>query len=121
MENMVVWFELPVKNLERAMAFYTAVLGVEMQEMTGMGKKIAFFPFKPGVASGNLVEDKDNSPSLVGPLVYLAAGDDLSVPLARVEKAGGKVTLPKTSLGPHGFMAHISDTEGNRVALHSMK
>lgn len=121
MENLVVWFELPVKKLERAMMFYSKVLGVEMQETKGMGKKIAFFPFAPGIASGNLVEDEGNSPSLVGPLIYLAAGDDLAMPLSRVEKAGGKVLLPKTSLGPHGFTAHISDTEGNRVALHSMK
>jgi uncharacterized protein len=27
----------------------------------------------------------------------------------------------KTSLGPNGFMAQFTYTEGNKVALHSMK
>jgi predicted enzyme related to lactoylglutathione lyase len=54
-------------------------------------------------------------------LVYLNGGDDLSVPLSRVEAAGGKIIVPKTSLGPNGFMAQFLDTEGNKVAFHSMK
>lgn len=45
----------------------------------------------------------------------------MAVLLACVEKAGGKVVMPKTSLGENGFMAIFKDTEGNRVALHSMK
>ena len=48
-------------------------------------------------------------------------GEDLSVPLARVEKAGGKILLPKTAIGENGFMAHFLDTEGNKIAFHSMK
>ena len=52
---------------------------------------------------------------------YLNGGDDLDVPLSRVEAAGGQVILPKTSIGPNGFMARFIDTEGNRVAFHSMK
>ena len=45
---------------------------------------------------------------------------DLSVALSKVEMAGGKIVLPKTSIGHNGFMAHIVDTEGNKVGLHSM-
>jgi len=54
-------------------------------------------------------------------LIYLNGGDDLSKVLSKVEKAGGKVLLPKTSIGQNGSMAHFLDTEGNKVALHSMK
>lgn len=50
-------------------------------------------------------------------MAYLNGGDDLEAPLSRVEMAGGKVLVPKTSLGPNGFMAQFLDTEGNRVAL----
>jgi hypothetical protein len=46
---------------------------------------------------------------------------DLAEPLSKVEKAGGKILLPKTSIGQNGFMAHFIDSEGNKVALHSMK
>ena len=58
-------------------------------------------------------------PSDQGTTVYLNAGHDLGVHLARVEKAGGKVLMPKTDIGENGFMAQILDTEGNKVALHS--
>jgi predicted enzyme related to lactoylglutathione lyase len=54
-------------------------------------------------------------------MVYLSGGEDLSAPLGRVEAAGGKVVMPKTSIGEHGFCAMFLDTEGNRVGLHSMK
>ena len=39
--------------------------------------------------------------------------------VGRVEQAGGKVEQPKTSIGEHGFIALIRDTEGNVVGLHS--
>ena len=61
-----------------------------------------------------------NKPSAEGALVYLNGGEDLAVPLSRVEQAGGKVLMPKTSIGENGFMAIFTDTEGNRVAFHSM-
>jgi predicted enzyme related to lactoylglutathione lyase len=70
---------------------------------------------------GGIVEGEGFEPSMKGTLVYLNAGKDLSIPLSKVEAAGGKILLPKTSLGGNGFMAHITDTEGNKIALHSLK
>jgi predicted enzyme related to lactoylglutathione lyase len=41
--------------------------------------------------------------------------------LARVEKAGGSIVVPKTEIGnDFGFFALFIDTEGNKVGLHSM-
>ena len=58
----------------------------------------------------------------MGPLVYLNAEPDLAIVLGRVERAGGKVTVPKRQISPeHGYMAVFIDSEGNRVALHSTK
>ena len=59
-------------------------------------------------------------PSQKGILVYLNGGEDLSIPLAKVKKAGGKILVPKTSISPNGFMAQFEDTEGNKLAFHSM-
>jgi len=59
MKNVVVWFDIPVANLERAVKFYSKVLAVEIQKMEGAPKKYAMFPFEPGLASGGLVEDKN--------------------------------------------------------------
>jgi predicted enzyme related to lactoylglutathione lyase len=121
MKNFVVWFEIPVKDLSRAMKFYSKVMAVEMQPMEMGPRRMAFFPMAPGIASGALLEGKENSPGEKGTLVYLNGGDDLAVPLKRVEAAGGKVLQDKMSIGEHGFIATFKDTEGNRVALHSMK
>lgn len=121
MKNFVVWFEIPVNKIERAAKFYSTVFGADLSRMEKGPVKMALFPFKPGLASGMLVESKDNKPAKNGTIVYLDGGEDLNVPLKRVEGAGGKVILKKTSIDEHGFMAHFEDTEGNRVALHSMK
>ena len=121
MNNLVVWFELPVKNLKRAMTFYSKVMGVELQAMDMGDSKGAMFPFAPGIASGALIESKENEPSTKGTMIYLNGGDDLSAPLKLVTTAGGKVVQEKISIGEHGFMAIFEDCEGNHVALHSMK
>lgn len=120
MNNFIVWFDIPVKDLKRAMKFYSKVMAVELQPVDGPSK-MAFFPFAPGVASGALVETKENTPSEKGTLIYLNGGEDLSVPLKRVEVAGGKIIQNKTSIGDHGFIAAFKDTEGNKIALHSIK
>ena len=121
MNNFVVWFDIPVKNLDRAMKFYSKVMSVELKSVEiGPGKQ-ANFPFVPGVASGSLKESKESEPSAAGTMVYLNGGEDLSVPLARVEAAGGTIVKHKTRIGENGFMAIFKDTEGNHVALHSRK
>ena len=126
MKNSIIWFEIPVKNFDRAIKFYETVMGVKIDVMPPnpkMPMKYGMFPYdtKNGGIGGGLVESEGYEPSSKGSVVYLNGGDDLSNPLAKVEKAGGKIIMPKTSLGPNGFMAHFIDTEGNRVAFHSMK
>lgn len=125
MKNAINWFEIPVKNFEKTKSFYQKVLNVELQtvEMKEMGAVMGFFPWdeeNSGVG-GSIISGPGYEPSDKGALVYFNGGEDLAVPLSRVEQAGGKVVLPKTSIGPNGFMAHFIDPEGNRVALHSMK
>jgi predicted enzyme related to lactoylglutathione lyase len=123
MANALNWFEIPAKNFARAKSFYETVLGISIDEMPHPSLKYGMFPaaYESGEVGGGLVEGEGFEPSDKGSVIYLNGGDDLAVPLSRVEKAGGKVVLPKTSIGANGFMAHIIDTEGNRIALHSMK
>ncbi len=121
MENTVVWFDIPVTDIERAKEFYQAVIGAELTDMENGPARFAMFPFAPGIASGALVQSPDSKPSDSGTTVYLNGGKDLSDPLSRVESAGGKIVMPKTSIGENGFMARFQDTEGNVVALHSLQ
>lgn len=123
MTNSINWFEIPVKDFKRAKAFYSTLFGTDIQEMPHPTLKYGMLPYdmQNGGVGGGIVEGEGFEPSMTGALVFLNGGDDLSVPLSKIEAAGGKILLPKTSLGPNGFMAHFSDTEGNKVALHSMK
>lgn len=121
MNHVIVWFEIPVKDLKRAMKFYETVLGVELQSFENDTTKMAFFPHTSEIVSGGLVESPEYVPSDKGTLVYFNGGKDLTPSLNRVEAAGGKILQTKMSIGEHGFMAIFKDTEGNRVALHSMK
>jgi uncharacterized protein len=123
MKNAINWFEIPVKNFDNAKKFYDTILGSELQVMEAMGMKSAFFPaeLQNGGIGGCIIQGNGYEPSAKGSLVYLNGGEDLSVPLSKVEAAGGKILMPKTAIGPNGFMAHFIDTEGNKVAFHSMK
>jgi len=59
-------------------------------------------------------------PSADGAVIYLNGNPDLSVPLGKIEEAGGHVVMPKTLINDEiGYMAFFIDTEGNKVALHS--
>jgi predicted enzyme related to lactoylglutathione lyase len=123
MKNAINWFEIPVKNFDNAKKFYETILGADMQVMEAMGMKSAFFPadMQAGGIGGCIILGKGYEPSSTGSLVYLNGGDDLGVPLSKVQAAGGKIVLPKTAIGANGFMAHFTDTEGNKIGLHSMK
>jgi uncharacterized protein len=122
MQHAINWFEIPATDFQRAKTFYETVLGVTMV-LPFEGMEYAMFPanMEKGEVGGGLVKEQGYEPSQTGSLIYLNGGDDLSVPLGRVEAAGGKVVMPKKSIGNNGFMAMFLDTEGNRVAFHSMK
>ncbi len=117
--NPVNWFEIPVKDLSKAKSFYEQVLGVEIAE-TEMGpNKMGWFPMEMGAmgAAGTLIQGAGYTPSHDGTLVYINV-DEIEPTLASINAAGGKILMPRTSIGQHGFIAHFEDTEGNRVALH---
>lgn len=120
MSNAINWFELPATNFQRASKFYGEVLEAELQPIEMGGMQMAFFPHEGGGVGGSIVCGQGYKPNMEGSLVYLNGGEDLSDPLARVVNAGGEVLQAKTSIGENGYIAIFKDSEGNRVALHSM-
>jgi len=119
--NAINWFEIPATDLVRAKTFYESIFEITMQEMEMPGMKYAMFPFDPMGAkiSGGIAQSSFHTPSATGSIIYLNANPDLQNVLDRIEKAGGKITMPKTSIGGNGFMAFYTDSEGNGMALHS--
>ena len=120
MKNMINWFEIPVTNFERAKKFYETVMDFKINEGEFGEWRMGFFPSFEGKVSGAIVAGKGYEPSEKGALVYLNGNPDLTIYLASVEAAGGKITVPKTQISPEiGYWARFTDTEGNRLAFHS--
>ena len=123
-ENTLNWFEISVTDIGRATKFYETIFGIQLRQAEMMGMKMAFFPTEDmnGKVSGGLVQGPMHKPSADGTKVYLNGNPDLADALSKIEKAGGKVLMPKTKITDEiGFMAYFTDTEGNTVALHSNK
>jgi predicted enzyme related to lactoylglutathione lyase len=117
--NPVNWFEIPAGDIARAKRFYESAFGVKLADNEMGPSKMAWFPMEMGSsgASGTLIQGPGYKPSHDGSLVYIHV-PKIDVALERIGKAGGKMLMPRTSIGQHGFIAHFEDCEGNRVALH---
>lgn len=113
------WFEIPVTNLDRAVGFYTKVMGATLVPMEMPEGKMRAFQ-NGDTPVGALVQNPHNSPSSNGSMIYFDAAGDMDAVLTKVGEAGGQVVMPKTSIGAYGHIAQFIDTEGNRIALHSM-
>ncbi len=121
MNNIINWFEIPATRIGLAIKFYSNVLGIEIEETEMFGTKMGFFPSDGANVSGALVQGENSNPSSDGTLVYLNGGANLEIHLSKVEAAGGKVIVPKTQISQEmGYFAMFIDTEGNKVALHSI-
>lgn len=119
--SAIDWFEIPVRDLARASAFYEALLATTIRRETIADHSLGLFAYDAPGAGGCLIAGADvPAPAADGTLVYLHAGPSLDAVLARVERLGGRITTPKVTLpGDMGVFAHIADTEGNRVGLHA--
>ena len=118
--DRVVWFDLPVADLERAGRFYAAVLGIQVSRTSAGDFTFAVLEHGPTGNGGCLIPNAKEV-SAAGILVYMNVDARIRDALAQVEKHGGRVLKPIESIGAHGFRAIVLDSEGNRIALHSSK
>lgn len=122
--NAVGWFDIYVEELDRAVAFYQAVLGHDLEEIidqTGQSKMMSFpTDMSSYGAGGALTKSEHASPGAGGTIVYFSTEDCLAEE-AKVVDAGGKVVRPKFSIGEFGWVTLCQDTEGNMFGLSSMK
>jgi uncharacterized protein len=116
--NRVVWFDIPVEDLERAQAFYAAMLNIKVHREQFEGYSFCVLEHAEG-NGGCLVPGKNEISSNAGILVYLNVDGRIRDAVAQVERLRGRVVEAIHPIGPHGFRAIVVDSEGNRVALHS--
>jgi uncharacterized protein len=120
----VGWFDIYVEDMDRAQGFYETVLDTTLfpmddpndptAQMRGFGDDFASHG-----AGGALVKLEYTQPGPGGSMVYFSC-EDCAVEEARVSAAGGSIVRPKFSIGEHGSVSIVSDTEGNMIGLHSV-
>jgi uncharacterized protein len=119
--NPVVYFEIPVKDIDRATKFYSTVFNFKFDTTIIDNNKMALFPFteeKSGI-SGALAKGEIYKPTKDGVLIYFnTVNIDETLRLANAN--GGQILYPKTDNGI-GLVAEFEDTEGNRIALYQSK
>ncbi len=124
MKHAISWFEIPTTDIDRAQKFYETIFDITMVKMDVSNLKMRAFPLDNPMegVGGTIVYSDFHVPSANdGPLIYLDANPDVQIVLGKVEAAGGKVIVPKTEISEeYGFMGVFIDTEGNRIALHSV-
>jgi len=119
----VGWFDIYVEDMERAQAFYETVLDTRLSIMDDPNDPAAQMrafgdDFTSHGAGGALVKLEYTQPGPGGSMVYFTC-DDCAVEEGRVSAAGGSIVRPKFSIGEHGFVSIVTDTEGNTIGLHS--
>jgi hypothetical protein len=123
--NAVVWFEIYAKDMPRAKAFYEAVFDQKLERLVDVGPGVSEMwafsgkPDNPG-ATGALVNMEGVPPGMGGVIIYFSC-QDCAVECARVPNSGGKIMKDKFSIGQYGYIALVTDPEGNTVGLHSMQ
>lgn len=126
--NPVCWFEIYVQDMHRAKRFYEGVLQTTLSALPNPNPdespdmEMWAFPMdmQGNGAAGTLVKMPGMPCGGNSTLVYFAC-EDCAVEAGRVAAHGGKVFKPKMSIGEHGHIALVTDTEGNMVGLYSMQ
>lgn len=105
--------------MDRAVSFYSAVLGIELQILDFGQEKMACFPGDEGAISLS----PGFKPSKDGVLVSLNVEENLDKALGLVEKMGGSVVQGKTKIEAEGrgYFALFLDSEGNRMGLYGSR
>jgi predicted enzyme related to lactoylglutathione lyase len=117
--NPVVYFEIPVNDINRAKQFYSSVFGFKFTDEVIDSYEMALFPFAEtgsGV-TGALAKGDVYKPTNNGVIIYFKT-DDIDTTLQLATEHGGKVLYPKTVNATYGLaVAEFEDSEGNRIAL----
>jgi predicted enzyme related to lactoylglutathione lyase len=122
MINPVFYFEIPIRDMDRALDFYSKTFGVIFERQNIDGNDMALFPYQIGGegATGALAKGESYQPSLKGTRVYFST-TDIDSTINKAIGAGGRLIYPKTDTGDYGFVAEFEDSEGNCIALHMKK
>jgi uncharacterized protein len=120
----VVHFEMPYKDHQRVMDFYTKAFGWHMQKLgSDMDDYVLagtteldenMMPKTPGNINGGFYKPDDANPAI--PSVVISV-ENLEASIKKVRDAGGKTLGEPVEIPGIGQYVSFSDTEGNRVGM----
>lgn len=120
--NPVGWFEIYVQDGARATRFYEAVFKAKMEYVKTPDYEMWMFPHARGQAgAGGALMKMQGVPSGKNSTVVYFSCADCAAESARAKENGGAIFKEKTSIGEHGYISLVTDTEGNLIGLHSLK
>src|SRR5271169_4924794 len=120
----IAYFEIPADNVDRAKHFYHSLLGWKIEPTQ--------IPMDPAMTKTMQYQDvmtgepKEGTLSMGGmykrqmpgtPIVNYVIVEDIDKIIAKVEKLGGKIVMPKMEIKSVGLTVIIQDTEGNVIGL----
>ena len=115
--NSVVWTEIPVRDLDRGMAFYSEVFNYELAKDDTGPNPFAFLPTsdaKSGIA-GHLYPGEPAAPG-TGATIHLDVPDTLEATAKRFGNAGGTIVSEPIAIPPGRFQ-YGQDPDGNSIGL----
>lgn len=118
--NPVIYFEIPVNDLERAQKFYTSVFNFSFEKEIIDEYEMALFPFeeKNSGITGALAKGDVYKPTKEGVIIYFKT-ENIDHTLQQVIQSGGTILYPKKINEKLSFaVAEFEDSEGNRIAIH---
>lgn len=121
-KGSLTWFEIPTTDIQRAAAFFRAILAEPLIDVSAE-EPMHMFPSHGGEVSGAIVQrpgPRGMRPSDSGVMVYLRVEGTLADAMDRVAPAGGQLLSPAMTVpNAPGTFCIIRDTEGNHLGLHA--
>ena len=118
----IAYFEVPADNVGRAKKFYHSLFGWNIEPTKTPGAAMKSMEYQD-ISTG---EPQEKTLSMGGmykrqmpgtPFVPYVMVEDIDKVIAKVEKLGGKMVMPKMKIESVGFTAIIQDTEGNVIGI----
>lgn len=116
--NTLVWLDIPVRDLDRAIAFYQSVLKFPIRDMRPNQSMAVIVQPQGGVSCSLMLTEGDSAEGNY-PLPYFNCQRRLEQAVNQVVPRGGSILQDIHPLTPFGYRAVVTDSEGNRIALHS--
>ena len=111
----IVWFEIPADSVERAKKFYGKLFGWKIEKFPG---SMEYWHIDTGGANdtpdGGLLKRQNPGHQGITNYIGVASVDKF---VAKVDKLGGKVCMPRTAVPQMGYFAVCQDAEKNTFAL----